>query len=121
MRISDWSSDVCSSDHEILVEYADGELDLGALRRRASEEIRDDTPAAMDRPWEEEAVRFGTDAPDDSCAPPSRHSARPAANPQVQSCTNSNRSPSRTIPLSRWRCSSSTAGCASTRRCTPPP
>src|SRR3546814_6450004 len=78
MRISDWSSDVCSSDHEILVEYADGELDLGALLQRASEEIRDDTPEAMDRLWEEEAVRFGTDAPDDSCAPPSRNPARPA-------------------------------------------
>src|SRR3546814_9240445 len=83
MRISDWSSDVCSSDHEILVEYADGELDLGALRQRASEEIRDDTHEAMDRLWEEEAVRFGTDAPDDSCAPPSRNPARPAANRQV--------------------------------------
>lgn len=70
---------------EILVEYADGELDLGALRQRASEEVRDDTPEAMDRLWEEEAVRFGTDAPDDSCAPPSRNPARPAANRQVQS------------------------------------
>src|SRR3546814_17002360 len=101
MRISDWSSDVCSSDL-----YADGELDLGALRQRASEEIRDDTPEAMDRLWEEEAVRFGTDAPDDSCAPPSRNPARSAANRQVQSCTTSPSSPSRSTPISTWRCSS---------------
>src|SRR3546814_14698989 len=110
MRISDWSSDVCSSDHEILVEYADGELDLGALRQRASEEIRDDTPEAMDRLWEEEAVRFGTDAPDDRCAPPSRTPARPAANRHVTSLTTSTTSPSRSNPIPRWRFSSSDAG-----------
>src|SRR3546814_18249246 len=119
MRISDWSSDVCSSDHEILVEYADGELDLGALRQRASEDIRDDTPEAMARLWEEDAVRFGTDAPDDSCAPPSRNPERPAANLQVQSCTTSTSSPSRSIPITRWRCSSSAAACSPTTRCTP--
>ena len=60
---------------ELLVEYAEGKLDLGTLRKRASEEPRDDTPEAMDRLWEEEAVRFGSEAPDDRCAPPTRGSA----------------------------------------------
>ena len=57
---------------EILVEFADGKLDLGALRQRASEEPRDDTPEVMDRLWEEEAVRFGPDAPGEDCDPPRR-------------------------------------------------
>lgn len=70
---------------ELLVEYADAGLELGALRRRASEEPRDDTPEAMDRLWEEEAVRFGTEAPDNSCAPPTRTPAHHAANRSVQS------------------------------------
>lgn len=69
---------------EILVEYADGKLDLGALRRRASEEPRDDTTEAMDRLWEEESVRFAADAPDEDCAPADRVPARANANPQVQ-------------------------------------
>lgn len=69
---------------EILVEYADGKLDLGALRKRASEEPRDDTPEMMDRLWEEEAVRFGAEAPDENCSPTTRMPARPAATRQVQ-------------------------------------
>ena len=67
---------------ELLVEHAHGTLDLGSLRRRAGEEPRDDTPEAMDRLWEEEAVRFGAEAPGEDCAPPPRTAARaPAANP----------------------------------------
>ncbi len=61
---------------EILVEFAEGNLDLGSLRKRASQEPRDDTPEAMDRLWEEEAVRFGTEAPGDDCQPQTRNSAR---------------------------------------------
>ena len=57
---------------ELLVEFADGKLDLGALRQRASEEPRDDTPEVMDQLWEEEAVRFGPDAPGEDCDPPRR-------------------------------------------------
>ncbi|MFC7300281.1 nitrate reductase molybdenum cofactor assembly chaperone [Cognatiluteimonas weifangensis] len=68
---------------EILVESASGSLDLGALRRRASEEPRDDTPEAMDRLWEEEAVRFDTQAPDESCTPTGPLPARSATR-QVQ-------------------------------------
>ncbi len=61
----------------ILLEYADGKVNLEVLRKRASEEPRDDTPEAMDRLWEEEAVRFGAEAPGESCDPPKRSPARP--------------------------------------------
>ncbi len=68
---------------ELLVELADGKLDLAALRQRASQEPRDDTPEAMDQLWEEEAVRFGPEAPGEDCAPPTRLPARSAPR-QVQ-------------------------------------
>ncbi len=57
---------------EILVEYAEGKVELESLRRRVSEEPRDDTNEAMDLVWEEEAVRFGSEAPDDNCSPSGR-------------------------------------------------
>lgn len=63
---------------ELLVEYAEGKLELGALRKRASQEPRDDTPEVMDQLWEEEAVRFGADAPGEDCSPPTRLPARAA-------------------------------------------
>ncbi|KGM52291.1 nitrate reductase [Lysobacter concretionis Ko07 = DSM 16239] len=69
---------------ELLVEYADGKLDLGVFRKRASEEPRDDTPEVMDRLWEEEAVRFGAEAPGEDCPPTSRPAGRPKAAAQVQ-------------------------------------
>ncbi len=53
---------------EILLEYATGKLDIASLRQRASEEPRDDTVEIMDQLWEEEAVRFGADAPEENCA-----------------------------------------------------
>jgi nitrate reductase delta subunit len=56
----------------ILVDLADGDLELGALRQRASEEPRDDTAEVMDRVWEDEAVRFGSGAPTEDCVPTSR-------------------------------------------------
>jgi len=62
---------------EILVEAGDGKVSLAALRQRASEEPRDDTAEAMDRLWEEEAVRFGAEAPAEDCKPPARPPARP--------------------------------------------
>lgn len=68
---------------ELLVEQADGKLDLGPLRQRASEEPRDDTPEVMDRLWEEESVRFGADAPGEDCDPPTRRPASTAAIRQV--------------------------------------
>ena len=61
---------------EILVEAGQGKVNLALLRQRASEEVRDDSPEAMDRLWEEEAVRFGSDAPTQDCDPPQRSPAR---------------------------------------------
>lgn len=52
---------------EMLVELADVDLDYSALRRRAGAEPRDDTPQAIDRVWEEEAVRFTAEAPAQGC------------------------------------------------------
>jgi nitrate reductase delta subunit len=57
---------------EVLVEIGRGKVDLGVLRERTAREPRDDTPEAMDQVWEEEAVRFGADAPADDCKPPRR-------------------------------------------------
>ncbi len=74
---------------ELLVETATGKLDLANLRQRASQEPRDDTVEMMDQLWEEEAVRFGAEAPSEDCTPPSRPISRApmpsAASPQVQS------------------------------------
>ncbi|MCD9086975.1 nitrate reductase molybdenum cofactor assembly chaperone [Stenotrophomonas sp. SY1] len=61
---------------EILVEAGEGKVDLALLRQRASEEVRDDTVEAMDKLWEEEAVRFGSEAPSEDCKPPHRSPAR---------------------------------------------
>jgi len=68
----------------ILVELAAGKLDLGALRRRASEEPRDDTAEVMDRLWEEEAVRFGPEVRAEDCSPAGHSPARHIAPGQVQ-------------------------------------
>ncbi len=57
---------------EILVEIGQGKVDLTLMRQRVAREVRDDTPEAMDQVWEEEAVRFGPEAPADDCAPPRR-------------------------------------------------
>jgi nitrate reductase delta subunit len=65
---------------ELLIETGHGEVDLGAVRRRVADELRDDTPEAMDRVWEEEAVRFGAEAPPADCAPPRRPAAAMPAN-----------------------------------------
>jgi len=60
---------------ELLIEIGRAEVDLDAVRRRVAAESRDDTPEAMDRVWEEEAVRFGAEAPPADCAPQRRPSA----------------------------------------------
>ena len=67
---------------EILVEYATGKLDIASLRQRASEEPRDDTPEIMDQLWEEEAVRFGAEAPEENCASTKKPQLRPAVRQQ---------------------------------------
>ncbi len=57
---------------ETLVIIAHGKVDLTVMRQRVATEARDDTPDAIDRVWEEEAVRFGPEAPSEDCAPASR-------------------------------------------------
>jgi|JI10StandDraft_1071094.scaffolds.fasta_scaffold13064_3 nitrate reductase delta subunit len=57
---------------EILAEYGQAPRDLSPVRKRAASEERDDTPEMMDKVWEEEAVRFGNEAPSENCAPPKR-------------------------------------------------
>ncbi|TAL82455.1 MAG: nitrate reductase molybdenum cofactor assembly chaperone [Rhodanobacter sp.] len=69
---------------EVLVELADAKHDFETLRQRAREEPRDDTPEVMDQLWEEEMVRFGTQAPEDDCQPAPRRPAPSTATPQVQ-------------------------------------
>ena len=54
------------------MEIAQGRVDLTLMRRRVASEARDDTPEAIDEVWEEEAVRFGPEAPATDCAPPLR-------------------------------------------------
>jgi nitrate reductase delta subunit len=68
----------------ILVELAAGNLDVSVLRRRASEEPRDDTAEVMDRLWEEETVRFGAEARAEDCSPAGHSPARTIAPRQVQ-------------------------------------
>lgn len=57
---------------ELLVEYSGRAPELDAMRQRVAREARDDTPAAIDAIWEEEAVRFTADAPDKDCEPAPR-------------------------------------------------
>lgn len=68
----------------ILVDLAAGKLDVSVLRRRASEEPRDDTAEVMDRLWEEEAVRFGPEAGAEDCSPAGHSLARNIAPRQVR-------------------------------------
>ena len=71
---------------ECLVEIAQGKVDLDLMRRRVAEEARDDTDAAIDRVWEEEAVRFGPEAPSEDCSPTLRlpQGAQPFASKVLQ-------------------------------------
>lgn len=69
---------------DVLLGQAEGKVDLGALRQRASEEPRDDTPEAMDEVWEEEAVRFGPESAGEDCSPEGQR-PRPTAAAQVPS------------------------------------
>ncbi|MBU6199293.1 MAG: nitrate reductase molybdenum cofactor assembly chaperone [Xanthomonadaceae bacterium] len=62
---------------EILVDLGDVRFDPGLLRRRARDEQRDDTPEAMDQVWEEEAVRFGVEAPSGNCSPTGQNARTP--------------------------------------------
>lgn len=57
---------------ETLVECSGRPVELGPMRQRVAREARDDTPAAIDAVWEEEAVRFTAAAPDRDCEPAPR-------------------------------------------------
>ena len=57
---------------ELLIELGNGRVDLSLMRRRVAGEARDDTPEAMDQVWQEEAVRFGNEAPGEGCKPETR-------------------------------------------------
>jgi nitrate reductase delta subunit len=52
-------------------------VDLNKIRSSVAGEVPDNTPEAMDKVWEEEAVRFGGDDPKGSCSP-----SMPRANEQ---------------------------------------
>lgn len=69
---------------ELLVELSDTAVDYSVLQRRASAEPRDDTPEAMDRVWEEEAVRFGAEAPTGSCSPTGQNARTPGMTSQTR-------------------------------------
>ncbi|WP_020407636.1 nitrate reductase molybdenum cofactor assembly chaperone [Hahella ganghwensis] len=58
-----------------LLRLADIELDLTEVREQVAKEERDDTPEALDKIWEEEAVSFT--APDDTSCPSSRYKPSP--------------------------------------------
>jgi len=57
---------------ELLAEFSGERSNLQQLRCSVADEARDDTPQALDRVWEEEAVRFGARPPGADCAPPNR-------------------------------------------------
>ncbi|OZG72336.1 nitrate reductase molybdenum cofactor assembly chaperone [Hahella sp. CCB-MM4] len=59
-----------------LLRIADVEVDLAELRKQVAGEERDDTPEALDKIWEEEAVSFT--APDNNSCPSSRYRPSPA-------------------------------------------
>lgn len=69
---------------EILVELAEGRLDIGVFRKRARSEPRDDTPEVMDRLWEEEVVRFGVEAAANECSTAGQATAQARASREVQ-------------------------------------
>jgi nitrate reductase delta subunit len=46
-----------------LLSLLDGNVDMQQLRRSVAKEERDDTPEALDKVWEEAAVKFGGDDP----------------------------------------------------------
>ena len=51
---------------DALLSLVEANVDLEAVRATVAEEERDDTPEALDKVWEEEAVRFGAD-PQQGC------------------------------------------------------
>lgn len=50
-----------------LLQLSGASIDLADLRRQIQHEKRDDTPAALDKVWEEEAVTFSAQSTGDAC------------------------------------------------------
>jgi len=50
-----------------LLQISGAQVDLSELREKAAGEERDDTPEALDKVWEEEAIKFGADDQQQAC------------------------------------------------------
>ena len=50
-----------------LLQISGAEVDLSAMREKAANEERDDTLEALDKVWEEEAIKFGADDQQQAC------------------------------------------------------
>jgi nitrate reductase delta subunit len=65
-RLEERHSDYASIFHALL-QLSGMDIDLGELRNQLVQERRDDTPEALDKVWEEEAVTFTAQANADTC------------------------------------------------------
>lgn len=52
---------------QALLQLSGAEIDLQDIQQQLAGEARDDTPAALDKVWEEEAVTFGAEHAVDAC------------------------------------------------------
>lgn len=50
-----------------LLQLSGAAVDLKDVQQQLAGEVRDDTPAALDKVWEEEAVTFGAETASDAC------------------------------------------------------
>jgi len=69
---------------DALLVIAGHEIDRDAIRESVQHESRDDTPAALDKVWEEEAVTFGGNAVSGGCPTTPRDSSRTLGNINVR-------------------------------------
>lgn len=53
---------------EALLQLSKAKIDLTDIQQQLAGEKRDDTPEALDKVWEEEAVTFGAEGASDACA-----------------------------------------------------
>ncbi len=73
-----------SSLFDALLMVAGHDVDREAIREQLKNETRDDTPAALDKVWEEEAVTFGGNAVSGGCPTTPRDSSRTHGNINVR-------------------------------------
>lgn len=57
-----------SAIFEALLQLSQTKIDLKDIQQQLAGEKRDDTPEALDKVWEEEAVTFGAEGAGDACA-----------------------------------------------------